>query len=92
MAGDTVKAAGVREGVRAYLVDILRRSGRGSELADDDDLLLLLDSLHLLRMVIELESRYRVSIDNGELTPENLGTVSRIAAFIASKRPPADGV
>jgi acyl carrier protein len=86
MAHNTVQLTGVREGVRSYLVDVLARTGRGTELADDDDLLLLLDSLHLLRMVLELESRYGVSIDNSELTPENLGTVSRISAFVDRKR------
>jgi acyl carrier protein len=86
MAHHTVESLGVPERIRTYLIDVLSRTGRGTELADDDDLLLLLDSLHLLRMVLELESRYGISIDNSELTPENLGTVSRIATFVARKQ------
>jgi acyl carrier protein len=86
MARNTVEPASIREAVRAYLIDVLSRTGRRTELTDDDDLLQVLDSLHLLRMVLELESRHGISIDNSELTPENLGTVARIASFVERKR------
>lgn len=58
---------------------------RQDTLQNDDDLLTVLNSLQLLRMVMELESRYQVSIDNSELAAENLGTIGRIADFIAGK-------
>jgi acyl carrier protein len=51
----------------------------------DDDLLKALDSLQILRMLIDLEAKYSIAVDNSELTPENLGTVQKLAAFIARK-------
>lgn len=74
------------EGVRSYLLNGFLKSRRDRGLKDDEDLLLALNSLQLLRMVIELESRFHVTIDNSELTPENLGTPERIATFVEAKR------
>jgi acyl carrier protein len=50
------------------------------------DLLALLDSLQLLRTVVQLEALFGVKVDDGELTAENLGTVERIASFVGRKR------
>lgn len=75
----------IRDGIRDYVSGVLAKAGRSVGVRDDDDLLHLLDSLQLLRMVLELESRYAVSIENAEMTPENLGTIQRIAAFVGQK-------
>jgi len=72
--------------VRDFIADSFLKNRDRASLAIDDDLLTVLNSLQLLRMVLELESRYAVSIDNSELTPENLGTVERVARFITAKR------
>jgi acyl carrier protein len=71
--------------VRELIVDSFLKDRGAAALTSDDDLLTVLNSLQLLRMVLELETRYAVSIGNNELTPENLGTVERVAGFIASK-------
>jgi acyl carrier protein len=55
-------------------------------LGDDDDLLTILDSLQVLRMLLDLEGEYGIKVENSELTPENLGTIRRLAVFIAKKR------
>ncbi len=73
------------EDVRNLIVGSFLRNRDDAELQIDDDLLTILSSLQLLRMVLELESQYSVKIDNRELTPENLGTVEKIARFVASK-------
>jgi len=52
----------------------------------DDDLLAILDSLQILRMLLDLEAEYAIKVENSELTPDNLGTISRLANFIARKR------
>jgi len=52
----------------------------------DDDLLSILDSLQILRMLLDLEAQYAIKVENSELTPDNLGTISRLANFIARKR------
>jgi acyl carrier protein len=49
-------------------------------------LLTILDSLQLLRLVVQLEPWFGVQVLDSELTPENLGTVDRMAAFVVRKR------
>jgi len=75
----------VRDQVRAYLCDSFLTQDQCRGLKDDEDLLMVLDSLQLLRMVIELEAQYSIQIENNELTKENLGTIDHIATFILWK-------
>ncbi len=72
--------------IRAYIADSFLEPARAGALRDDDDLLLLLDSLHILRTVIHLESAFRIKVDNSELAVENLGSVAKLAAFVRRKR------
>jgi acyl carrier protein len=51
----------------------------------DDDLLNVFDSLQLVRMTVDLEALFRIRIRNDELVAENIGTVDRLASFIARK-------
>lgn len=71
--------------VRNYLVENFLGGTEAETLQNEDDLLLLLDSLQLLRMVIALEAMFAMKIEQNELNVENLGSVQRIAAFVASK-------
>ena len=66
-------------------------SGNATDgLGTNDDLLTILDSLQILRMLIDLEAEYSIKVENSELTPDNLGTISRLASFIAKKRQAAE--
>ncbi len=48
----------------------------------DDDLLECLDSLQVLRMVTDLESMLGFKVENSDMTPENLGTIAKLATYI----------
>ena len=72
--------------VRRYIVESYLGNGRAETLRDDEDLLGVLDSLQVLRMIMHFESTYRIKVENSELTPENLGSIEKLAAFIARKR------
>jgi acyl carrier protein len=72
------------EKIREYIRDSFLPEG-DVELRDDDDLLQVLDSLQILRMVLDLESMHSIKVDNSELTPENLGTIERLSAFLDRK-------
>lgn len=74
----------VRERVRAYILEAYLSPD--TALGDDEDLLHVLNSLQLLRMVMELEQTFGVTIGNADMTPENLGTIDRIATFIVDRR------
>ena len=54
-------------------------------LGDDDDLLTVLDSLQVLRMLLDLEAEFSIHVDPSEFTPENLGSVERMADFLGRK-------
>jgi acyl carrier protein len=49
------------------------------------DLFLLLDSLQVLRLVMQLESWYAIKVEKHELSPENLSSVQKAAAFVVRK-------
>ena len=59
--------------------------GEAESLGDDDDLLKMLDSLQILRMLIDMERQFSIHIPNSELMPENLGSVTKLANFIGRK-------
>ena len=73
------------QAVRDYILRSFLSNGSAANLRNDEDLLLVLDSLQILRMLIDLEVEYSIKVDNSELTPENLGTVEKLAAFIERK-------
>lgn len=75
----------VKEAIRGYIADSFLAQGQTTTVADDEDLMEVLDSLQILRMVAEVEKRFSIHVDNGELTPENFGSVDRLAAFVARK-------
>lgn len=71
--------------VRAYIIDTFLAGEDAAAFSDDDDLLTVLDSLQLLRMVVALEGLYSIRIEDGDLSPDNLGSVRRVAVFVAGK-------
>lgn len=76
----------IQQKIREYLVSSYVPENQAQGLQSDDDLLLVLNSLQLLRMVIDIEGMFGVSIDNNEMTPENLGTIENIASFVQRKQ------
>ena len=80
-------ATQIRDTIRYYVTDNFLTEGEATTVHDDDDLLEVLDSLQILRMAADLADHFSIVIDNGDLTPENLGSVEKLASFIASKQP-----
>jgi len=74
----------IRDRIRGYITDNLLPLGSVG-LEDDEDLLSRLDSLQILRMLIELESIYQFKVDNSELSAENLGSINSLSSFVARK-------
>jgi acyl carrier protein len=86
MQQHTKDAATIEDGVRAYIVESFLTEQDALTFQNDADLLLKLDSLQILRMVIALEKQYDIKVHESELAPEHLGSVCKIAAFIARKQ------
>ena len=81
----TVEAS-TTESIREYISTSFSSNEDALKLGDDDDLLEVLDSLQVLRMVMDLEAKYAIKFDNSEMTPENLGSIKKLAEFVNTKR------
>jgi acyl carrier protein len=71
--------------VRSFLFESFLSDRDEDQLGADDELIAVLDSLQLLRMVIHLEETFGIAVDYSELTLENLGTLRRIGTFVDRK-------
>ena len=76
----------IEKTIRSYIEQSFLDEGQAAQLRRDDDLLMVLDSLQVLRMLIDLEAEYSIKVEHSELTPENLGTIERLATFVGRKR------
>ena len=47
----------------------------------------ILDSLSLLRLVVFLQDRFQVTVDETELLPENFDSVDAICAYLRAREP-----
>ena len=65
--------------------------GRRVQLGDDDSLLEngLIDSTGVLELVTKIEETYGFSVEDNELVPENLDSVSALTRFVERKLNPA---
>ena len=72
--------------IRTRIIAMFLTGSEAESLQDDTDLLYVLDSLQLLRFVMELEGMYGVRIADSDLTLDNLGSVSKMADFIGRKQ------
>jgi acyl carrier protein len=56
---------------------------------DDEASLLqqgVVDSTGILEVILFLEETFDIRVEDSEITPQNMDSVSRIAAFVISKR------
>lgn len=78
----------LKRSIREFIeMSFLFREGR-VRLADEESLLAagLIDSTGILELVSWLESQFGIVVEDEEIVPENLDSVSRIAAYVAGKR------
>jgi acyl carrier protein len=71
--------------VREYIIERYLSPDNAAILSNDDDLLVMLDSLQILRLLIDMEAEFSIRVANSELAPENLGSVNKVAALIERK-------
>jgi acyl carrier protein len=59
-----------------------------SQLGFDDSLLGrgIVDSTGMLEVILFIEEQWGIKVADSEMVPENLDSVNRIAAYVASKR------
>ncbi len=76
-----------RETIRHYLATNFLLSNDGFPFDDDASLLEagVVDSTGVLEVILFIEETFGVPVEDHEVTPENLDSVSRIAAFVEQK-------
>ena len=74
--------------VEQFVRDELIRGDRSGALGPDESLISsgILDSLALLKLIIFIEERFDLKVNDGEVVPANFETVSKVKSFIESKK------
>jgi acyl carrier protein len=75
----------IEQTIRGYLENSFLDEQQAAAVRGEDDLLTVLDSLQILRLLMDLEAEYKFQVDPSEFTPENLGSIRKLADFIARK-------
>lgn len=78
----------LQERIRRYLLENYLFTEDTSALGCDESLIGrgIVDSTGILEVVLFIEEELGVKVRDEEMIPENLDSVNRIAAFVASKR------
>lgn len=81
-------SADVRKDMRGYIEDNFLYMHPDLELGDGDLLLSLgvVDSFGFVELVEEIQGRYGITIQDVEITEENLGSIDAITAFVTRKQ------
>ncbi|ABS25454.1 conserved hypothetical protein [Anaeromyxobacter sp. Fw109-5] len=82
----------IEDRVRQFIVENFYVSDP-ADLADDSLLVTagVIDSTGMLELIAFVETEFGVRIEDEEMTPENLESIRRVAAFVANKRRAAVG-
>ena len=78
----------LKPAIRRFVVDTFL-FGKGGETLGDDDSLLdrgIIDSTGVLELVGFIESEFKITVDDEDLVPANLDSISGLAAFVDGKR------
>ena len=77
----------VEQQIRAFIVDYFYVTDPGA-LTDDTELIDsgLVDSTGMMGVILWLESEFGIQVGDRDATPENLGSIERMADFVARKR------
>ena len=87
MTTHTLDLAAARQEIRAKVVELASRTAVRTPTLHDDDVIPetgLLDSAAIMELIVWLEQRFGLEIDQGDLTIENFGTVNAIVSYIAA--------
>jgi acyl carrier protein len=78
----------VRDRVHRFILENYLFTTDPAQLGLDDSLLGrgIVDSTGMLEIILFIEERCGVKVADHEMLPENLDSVNRIAAYVASKR------
>ena len=76
----------IKRKVRAFIIDSFL-FGDADDLTDDTSFLEegVIDSTGILELITFIEDTFTISVDDEELIPENLDSITNVAAFLTAK-------
>lgn len=82
----------LQDDIRTFIVDNFL-FGVDSGLANDSSFLKegIVDSTGIMQLVSYIQEQYRITVEDEELTPENLDSINKVSAFIQDKRRSSSG-
>ena len=79
------QATDIEQEIRTFLIENFLL-GRSEALTDDVALLgNVIDSTGVIELVVFIQERFTVAVDDEEVTPDNLGTVKNVVTFVERK-------
>lgn len=83
---ETVKE-GVESLIASYIAENILFSRNGYPYANDASFLEngIIDSMNVLELVMFVEEKFSIHVDDSEIVPENFDSVKNLAAYIKSK-------
>jgi len=81
------QGSAVRDAVVSFIRDELSY-GQDEALGDEVDLIAtgVLDSLNLLRLVSFLEKKFKLTVDDEDLAPQNFKSLKAISEYVANQK------
>ena len=77
--------------IRTYIAENMLFSDDGYPYADSASFLEegIVDSMGILELVMFVEENFHVTVEDGEIVPDNFDSVGKLAAYIRGKSPAA---
>ncbi|MEZ2218292.1 acyl carrier protein [Rhizobium sp. RCC_161_2] len=84
----------LKEQIRAFVVESFLFGDTTRTIADDASLIDndIIDSTGILELVTFVEDSFGITVGDAEILPANFDSISKVAAFIASKRSATDPI
>lgn len=78
----------VESKVAGYIAENILFSRNGYPYPSDASFLEngIIDSMNVLELVMFVEEKFKVKVDDSEIVPENFDSVSKLAAYIKAKK------
>lgn len=80
-----MQTTNIEQELRSFLTENFL-FGRSEALNDDAPLLgNVIDSTGVIELIVFVQERFAIAVDDGEVTTDNLGSVRNVVAFIEKK-------
>jgi acyl carrier protein len=76
------------ERIKHFILEELQHGNSKLQIDSEEELISsgVIDSLALLRLIVFIEERFGVTVEDGDVVPDNFETVNSIKAFVEKKQ------